>query len=247
MSNNVRSLELDKILSAVALCAGSEKGKQSVLSTQPSADLLTVTQLQKETEEAYYAMNRCNCYPSFEVDDITECIMRAKKMSMLTMGELLKIARLLRLTRNLKNSIGKLDGNIAPILTKMSNQLFLQNTLAEEIDRSIFSETEMNDCASERLGAIRREIKRNGERLRAKLNSYISVPEYQKALQDSVVTMRGDRYVLPVKREFKGVIAGLVHDRSASGQTLYVEPMAIVEMNNELKMLLADEKTEIER
>ncbi|HCU56107.1 MAG TPA: endonuclease MutS2 [Clostridiales bacterium] len=247
MSNNVRSLELDKILSAVALCAGSEKGKQSVLSTQPSADLLTVTQLQKETEEAYYAMNRCNCYPSFEVDDITECIMRAKKMSMLTMGELLKIARLLRLTRNLKNSIGKLDGNIAPILTKMSNQLFLQNTLAEEIDRSIFSETEMNDCASERLGAIRREIKRNGERLRAKLNSYISVPEYQKALQDSVVTMRGDRYVIPVKREFKGVIAGLVHDRSASGQTLYVEPMAIVEMNNELKMLLADEKTEIER
>ena len=247
VSNSVKSLELDKILSAVAMCAGSEKGKQSILSSVPSGDFSVVSALQKETSEAYYAMNRCNCYPSFEVDDITESIVRAKKMSMLTMGELLKIARLLRLTKNLKNSINKLEEKEAPTITKMANQLFLQNTLAEEIDRSIFSETEMNDCASDKLGAIRREIKRNGERLRAKLNSYISTPEYQKALQDNVVTMRGDRYVIPVKREFKGAISGLVHDRSASGATLYVEPMAIVEMNNELKMLLADEKAEIDR
>lgn len=247
MSKSVKALELDKILSAVALCAGSEKGKERILSAEPIGNLSLVAALQKETAEAYYAMASCNCYPSFEVDEITECIMRAKKLSMLTMGELLKVARLLRLTKNLKNSIAKLDEAKAPVLTKMANQLFLQNTLAEEIDRSIFSETEMNDCASDRLGAIRREIKRNGERLRAKLNSYLSTPEYQKALQDNVVTIRGDRYVIPVKKEFKGAISGLVHDRSASGATLYVEPMAIVEMNNELKMLLADEKAEIER
>lgn len=247
MSNSVKSLELDKILSAVALCAGSEKGKERILGTEPSGDLLTVRSLQNETEEAYYAMNSCNCYPSFEVDEITECVMRAKKLSMLTMGELLKIARLLRLTKNLKNSIAKLDPEHAPILTAFANRLYLQNSLAEEIDRSIFSETEMNDCASDKLAAIRREIKRNGERLRAKLNSYISMPEYRNALQDTLVTMRGDRYVIPVKREFKGAINGLVHDRSASGATLYVEPMAIVEMNNELKMLLADEKAEIDR
>ena len=247
MNKSVRSLELDKILAAVAMCAGSEKGKQTILASEPTGDLSAVTALQNETAEAFYAMNSCNCYPSFEVDEITESLVRAKKMSILTMGELLKIARLLRLTRNLKNSISKLDPDRAPVVTKMANQLFLQNTLAEDIDRSIFSETEMNDCASERLGAIRREIKRNGERLRAKLNSYISTPEYQKALQDNVVTMRGDRYVIPVKKEFKGAIHGLVHDRSASGSTLYVEPMAIVEMNNELKMLLADEKAEIER
>ena len=247
MSNSVKSLELDKILSAVALCAGSEKGKERILGTEPSGDLLTVRSLQNETEEAYYAMNSCNCYPSFEVDEITECVMRAKKLSMLTMGELLKIARLLRLTKNLKNSIAKLDPERAPILTAFANRLYLQNSLAEEIDRSIFSETEMNDCASDKLAAIRREIKRNGERLRAKLNSYISMPEYRNALQDTLVTMRGDRYVIPVKREFKGAINGLVHDRSASGATLYVEPMAIVEMNNELKMLLADEKAEIDR
>ena len=247
MNKAVKSLDLDKILSAVAMCAGSERGKELILSAEPSGDLLCVSELQKQTDEAFYAMNSCNCYPSFEVDEITECIVRAKKLSVLTMGELLKIARLLRLTRNLKNSIAKLEEKKAPMITAMANRLFLQNTLAEEIDRSIFSETEMNDCASERLSAIRREIKRNGERLRAKLNSYISTPEYQKALQDNVVTMRGDRYVIPVKKEFKGAIHGLVHDRSASGATLYVEPMAIVEMNNELKMLLADEKAEIER
>ena len=247
MNKSVKSLELDKILAAVAMCAGSEKGKQLILEAEASGDLLTVRALQAETEEAYDAMNHCNCYPSFEVDEITECVMRAKKMSMLTMGELLKIARLLRLTKNLKNSIAKLEPSRFPILTSASNRLYLQNNLAEEIDRSIFSETEMNDCASDRLGAIRREIKRNGERLRAKLNSYISMPEYRNALQDNVVTMRGDRYVIPVKREFKGAISGLVHDRSASGATLYVEPMAIVEMNNELKMLLADEKAEIDR
>ena len=247
MNKSVKSLELDKILAAVAMCAGSEKGKAAILASEPSGDLFAVKALQNETAEAIYAMNGCNCFPSFEVDEITESLIRAKKLSVLTMGELLKIARLLRLTRNLKNSIAKLDPTRAPVLTKMANQLFLQNTLAEEIDRSIFSETEMNDCASDRLGAIRREIKRNGERLRAKLNSYISTPEYQKALQDNVVTMRGDRYVIPVKKEFKGAIHGLVHDRSASGATLYVEPMAIVEMNNELKMLLADEKAEIDR
>ncbi|MBO4472747.1 MAG: hypothetical protein J5765_02945, partial [Clostridia bacterium] len=149
MSNSVKSLELDKILSAVALCAGSEKGKERILGTVPSGDLLTVRSLQNETEEAYYAMNSCNCYPSFEVDEITECVMRAKKLSMLTMGELLKIARLLRLTKNLKNSIAKLDPERAPILTAFANRLYLQNSLAEEIDRSIFSETEMNDCASD--------------------------------------------------------------------------------------------------
>ena len=247
MNKSVKSLELDKILAAVAMCAGSEKGKQMILESEPTGDISAVSALQSETTEAFYAMNSCNCYPSFEVDEITESLVRAKKMSVLTMGELLKVARLLRLTRNLKNSIAKLDPSRAPIVTKMANQLFLQNTLAEDIDRSIFSETEMNDCASEKLGAIRREIKRNGERLRAKLNSYVSTPEYQKALQDNVITMRGDRYVIPVKKEYKGAIHGLVHDRSASGATLYVEPMAIVEMNNELKMLLADEKAEIER
>ena len=247
MNKSVKSLELDKILAAVAMCAGSEKGKQMILESEPTGDLSAVSALQSETTEAFYAMNSCNCYPSFEVDEITESLVRAKKMSVLTMGELLKVARLLRLTRNLKNSIAKLDPSRAPIVTKMANQLFLQNTLAEDINRSIFSETEMNDCASEKLGAIRREIKRNGERLRAKLNSYVSTPEYQKALQDNVITMRGDRYVIPVKKEYKGAIHGLVHDRSASGATLYVEPMAIVEMNNELKMLLADEKAEIER
>ena len=247
MNKAVKSLELDKILAAVAMCAGSEKGKEQILSTEPLGNLLSVRALQNETEEAYYAMNSCNCYPSFEVDEITECVIRAKKLSMLTMGELLKIARLLRMTKNLKNAIGKLDPERAPTLTSAANRLYLQNSLAEEIDRSIFSETEMNDCASERLSAIRRDIKRNGERLRAKLNSYVSLPEFRDALQDTVVTMRGDRYVIPVKREFKGAISGLVHDRSASGATLYVEPMAIVEMNNELKMLLADEKAEIDR
>ena len=231
----------------VSSFAGSERGKSLIVNAAPSSDINTIKALQAETSEAFYAMNMCNCYPPFEVDEVTECIGRARKLSMLTMGELLKLARLLRLSKNVKASIGKLDVKRAPIISGMADRIFLQNHLAEEIDRSIFSETEMNDCASEKLAAIRREIRRNGERLRAKLNSYVSTPEYQKALQDNVVTIRGDRYVIPVKREFKGVINGLVHDRSASGSTLYIEPMAIVEMNNELKMLLSDEKNEIDR
>lgn len=247
MYKSIKALELDKILLSVANYAGSEKGRAIILNTVPSVDFDTIKGLQAETSEAFYAMNHCNCYPSFEIDEVSECIERAKKLSMLTMGELLKIARLLRYSKNLKNSISKLDPKRAPILTKAASGVFLQNHLAEEIERSIFSETEMNDCASDRLASIRHEIKKNGERLRAKLNSYVSTPEYQKALQDNVVTIRGDRYVIPVKREFKGAINGLVHDRSASGATLYIEPMAIVEMNNELKMLLADEKNEIDR
>ena len=125
MNKSVKSLELDKILAAVAMCAGSEKGKQMILESEPTGDLSAVSALQSETTEAFYAMNSCNCYPSFEVDEITESLVRAKKMSVLTMGELLKVARLLRLTRNLKNSIAKLDPSRAPIVTKMANQLFL--------------------------------------------------------------------------------------------------------------------------
>lgn len=242
----LKSLEFDKILAEVSHFASSEKGKRDILCMPVFTDYSAVRNVQKETCEAYYAMNN-NVYPQFDVDDITDAIVRAQKMSMLTMGELLKIARLLRISKNVRQSISKLDKSNAFNISTAASKIFIQNQLMEDIDRSIFSETEMNDCASSRLASIRSAIKKNAERLRIRLNSYISTPDYQKALQDNVITMRGDRYVIPIKQEFKGAIPGLVHDRSASGATVYVEPMPIVELNNELKILLADEKSEIDK
>ena len=118
--------------------------------------------------------------------------------------------------------------------------------LEDDIDKSILSETEISDTASSQLHLIRQKIRKMGENIKAKLNNYITSPSYTKFLQDCIVTIREDRYVIPIKAEYKGSIPGLVHDQSASGATLYIEPFVIVEMNNDLKQLFLEEKTEIE-
>lgn len=105
----------------------------------------------------------------------------------------------------------------------------------------------MSDDASPALRQIRIKIRRTNENVKLKLQSYVTQGKYQKYLQDNIVTMRGDRYVIPVKSEFKGAMQGLVHDQSASGQTLFIEPLAVVELNNELKTLLIEEQQEIEK
>ncbi len=243
----LHSLEFDKILAEIAGFASTEKAKADIMATCPSDDYDECVRLQQETSEAYYAMNKHNIYPSFDSDDVADCLMRAKKLSMLTMAELLKIAKTLRVGRVLRAAITHVSSEKMAIISCMAGGISTQNRLEDDIYRSIISDSEMSDSASSKLAQIRSGIIKANERLRSKLNSYISTPQYQKVLQDNIVTKRGDRYVIPVKSEFRSSISGLVHDQSSSGATVYIEPIIIVEMNNELKTLMADEKNEIER
>lgn len=240
------ALEYDKIAARIAAHTVSERGKAAILSMEPADNSETARVLLQKTAEADRIMYEFNVFPSFGIDDITDSLMLAEKQSMLSIPELLKVARVLRVSRVVKNSIIKLNAEI-PHIRDYAKEIFIANELEENISSAIINESELSDNASPALYAVRRAIRKANERLREKLNSYITSPEYSKYLQDNIVTQRGDRYVIPVKSEARSSVKGLIHDQSASGQTVYIEPLAVVEMNNELKVLKLDEEREIER
>ncbi|MDD4504581.1 MAG: endonuclease MutS2, partial [Clostridiaceae bacterium] len=163
-------------------------------------------------------------------------------------GELLKVADTLRAARRLKSFLNDDRGEESfPIIEYYIETLSPYKSIEDRIDNVIISEEEISDNASPQLHSIRRKIKEKTASMREKLNHMISSPAYQKYLQDPIITIRGDRHVIPVKQEFRSNIPGIVHDQSASGATLFIEPMAIVEMNNDVKKLKLDEENEIER
>lgn len=241
----LKILEFNKVLDLLKTFASSERARTRIDEIIPSEDFVQVNRLLAETTEADKVLYEYSVDPNFAIDDISLCLERAKKMSTLTMAELLKVSRVLRVSRILKTTILKVPE--LSVITDYSNRLFSNHALEERIDKSIISDSEMADDASAELRSIRIKIRRCNDNVKAKLNSYITTSQYQKYLQDNLITMRGDRYVIPVKSEYKGQIAGLVHDQSTSGSTLFIEPIAIVELNNELKELVLSEQREIEK
>ncbi len=198
-----------------------------------------------ETSEADRVLFEYSISPNFAVDDLSEILIKAQKGSVLSIPEIMKVGRSLRCAKQLRKSISEVKD--CPILLDMSSRLFENEPLEENIFASFLSETEVCDNATNELRQIRIRIRKLNDNVRTKLQLFITSPQYSKYLQDSIITMRGDRYVIPVKSDCKGTIPGLVHDQSASGSTLFVEPMQIVELNNELKVELVNEQMEIER
>lgn len=243
----LKALEFHKILDSVASYASSEPAREAVREIRPMRELSYVNELLDEVYEAdkiafEYATNL-----SFAFDNIDFMLEKASVMSVLTMGELLRVARMLRVARSVKTTIGKVPDESLKLLKSLANSIYTDKTLEEDIDNAIISDTEMHDRASDELRSIRIRIKKTGEQIKSKLYSYLTSPTYSKYLQDNIVTVRGDRYVIPVRAECKSAIPGLIHDQSASGQTIYVEPMVIVELNNVLKTHILEEQAEIER
>ena len=243
----LKALEFHKILDSVAFYASSEPARQAVRDIRPMRELSYVNELLDEVYEAdkiafEYATNL-----SFAFDDIDFVLEKASVMSVLTMGELLRVARMLRVARSVKSTISKVPDENLKLIKSIANSIYTDKQLEEDIDNAIISDTEMHDRASDELRSIRIRIKKTGEQIKSKLYSYLTSPTYSKYLQDNIVTVRGDRYVIPVRAECKSAIPGLIHDQSASGQTIYVEPMAIVELNNVLKTHILEEQAEIER
>ncbi|MDR1905590.1 MAG: endonuclease MutS2 [Clostridiales bacterium] len=246
-SKVLSTLEYDKILERLKKFAASERAKSDILRLSPSTEYQKVSALLDETVEADIILYEYDANLSLCFDDICPVLERAKKMSLLTPEEILKIGRFLKAARQTKIAVMSVEDVRITLLREKANLLYIDKTLEERIISSIIGPYEIADTASAELKAIRDKIKKCNEEIRAKLNHFITSASYQKYLQDNVVTVRDGRHVILVKSQFKGMIPGLVHGQSATGATLYVEPMSVFEMNNKLKALLSDEEFEKER
>ena len=239
-------LELPAVLDMLAAEAVTEGGKEACLKLRPSADRLEVKNRLGETSAAKDMMVVRGSPSLSGIKDIRPSLSRADLGGSLNTIELLSIARVLQCARLVKGytSDDKLGKSC---IDHLFAALHANRFLEEKITGSIVGEDEIADSASSELANIRRKIRAASARVRDCLQKIISSPSYAKVLQEPIITMRSDRFVVPVKAECKSAVPGLVHDISASGATLFIEPMAAVKANNELRELTAKEKTEIER
>lgn len=242
----LKILEYDKIIDMLSKRAQSSLGKEMCLDLKPVYSMYEVGERLSETKEAFEIVLRWGSLPLEGIRNVGDTLKRAKMGFTLTPGELLGVSDILRCTKRLKAFIK--DGEKAeayPIVGEIIESLLYVKALQEKIEAIVIGEEEISDRASEKLYGIRRSIKDKNSRIREKLQGMLH--SYGKYLQDPIITIRGDRYVIPVKAECRGSVPGLVHDQSSSGSTLFIEPMAVVEMNNDIKELLLKEKAEIER
>ena len=239
----VKTLEFDKILSILVSYCPIEAAHDRILEISPSVSAEEIKKKLKETSEAKLLI-QTKSTPSFSgVKDITDHLARADKGSCLNMKELLEIGSLLRTCSSLNVYFSTVSDD--SLLKSYTSKIHENKFLEEKITKCIVSEDIMADTASDTLYEIRRKIKNAASRVKEVLNKYISGDS--KYLQENIVTTRNGRYVIPVKAEYRNEIKGLVHDASASGATVFIEPMGVVEANNELRALEAQEKIEIER
>ena len=241
----IKTLEYDKILAMLAERAPTEGSKELALALRPTNSPDRILRLQRETTEAK-AMQTIKGMPSFGlIKDIRDAAERAGKGAVLNQRELLDIANVLRTSRSLLE-YSRTDRREPTSIDDMFERLIPNKKLEDRIYTSIISEDMIADEASPALSDIRRKIRATNNRIKDNLQSFISGGS-NKYLQENIITMRNGRYVVPVKVEYRGEVKGLVHDTSASGATLFVEPMSVVEANNELRVLQVKEQNEIER
>ena len=246
---SLKVLEYNKIIDLLATKASSSLGLKYIEELTPSPDYNEVKDMLEETSEAQAILTKRGHVNLGGIQDISDSVKRSEIGAVLDPGSLLKISGSLRAARNLKRSLdsGEEEDFNYPRIQALSNALYVYRDIEDEIDNAIISEVEISDNASPTLRSIRRGILQKNQSIRSKLNSIISSTTYQKYLQDAIISVRGDRFVVPVKAEYRSQVAGIIHDQSSSGATLFIEPMSIVEMNNELRKLKLDEQEEIEK
>ncbi|NBC71637.1 endonuclease MutS2 [Paenibacillus sacheonensis] len=247
-SKILHTLDYAKIVYKLGQHAATALGKAEVEALHPSPDLDDVKHALQVTEEAYKADRLKGSAPFGGVVDIKPSLLRSKIGGTLNPAELLEIAETVRGGRRVKRHVLQLhDDDEVPMLAAMAEQLTEHKPLEDAIFNCIDDQAEVMDSASVELANIRRELRAGEGRVREKLEGMIRSSSVQKMLQDAIITIRNDRYVIPVKQEYRSNFGGIIHDQSGSGATLFIEPEAIVVMNNKLRELRLAEEREIEK
>ena len=239
-------LEFDKIISLLEAEAGSFRGRQLCHRLKPMTDLKKINTYQEQTAAAYTRIVRKGRISFSDAAPVEESMKRLEIGGALSITELLRICRLLSNTARAK-SYGRHDTqeDAADCLDAYFDQLEPLTVLTNEIERCIVSEEEISDDASSTLKQIRRSIGNINDKVHSTLSGLVN-GSLRTYLQDPIITMRGDRYCIPVKAEYRSQVQGLIHDQSSTGSTLFIEPMAVVKLNNDLKELYAKEQEEIQ-
>ncbi|MDE5764452.1 MAG: endonuclease MutS2 [Ruminococcus sp.] len=246
MNNYLKTLELDKILEMLSGFCSNDETKRMARALRPVSDLADVRRENQKTNDALNLSIQYGTPPFSSFRDISVSAKRAKTGAVISLRDLLDIAGMLRQISSLAKWYRSCE-NLETELDYLFSRLSPNDWLLEKLDRSIISETEISDAASPELASIRRKINRAEIQLRETLDKMVKNKTTQQYLQETNVTIRDGRFVLPVKTEHRGHISGLVHDTSSTGQTVFIEPMAVVEANNDIKILQGMEQEEIER
>lgn len=238
-------LEFDKIRDQLAELCSCRMAEERAEGLTPCVHLGKVNELLRETDDAVSLIIKKGRPPLGGIHDVRLSVKRAASGSALSFQELLAVAGVLKAARRTLNYCNEEDTD--NVVAEKIGTLQLDFKLESDIYRCILSDDEMADDASPTLADIRRKIAKEQQSIKDKLNEFIHSRTYQKAVQDAVITVRGDRYCIPVKAEYRGDFPGMVHDTSGSGQTLFIEPAVIVDSNNKIRELRCKEKDEIER
>lgn len=246
MNRHYRTLELDKILDMLAEETAIEEAGELARAIEPQYDLDKVQRLLTQTEDAHILIGRFGA-PSFGgISNVTNPLRRAEAGGCLNTSELLSIARALRVIKGVRDWHSHCAG-VSTSLDGYFRALYTNPNLSDRITTCIIGADEISDGASRELGEIRRKMRIAASKAREALEKIIRSSTYQKYLQEAIITQRDGRYVVPVKQEFRSQVAGLVHDTSSSGSTVFIEPMGVVNANNDIRVLKGDEEKEIER
>lgn len=245
----LHKLEFHKILALVSKFAITEEGKKQTLHLMPQTELKEVQKLQDETSDALLMSIKNGRLPLSPIKSITPVLKRIEIGTILNGKELLLICNILRMTRRTKSYYQDAlhKGEIYSHLNQYFECLTLYNQIENEISRCIVTEDEISDTATPDLARIRKQKVQLSNQIRENLQHIIRSSAYQDMIQDPIITLRQDRYCIPIKVEYKSQFKGIVHDQSATGSTLFIEPMTVITIGNELKSLEVEEQTEIEK
>ena len=243
--DSFKVLEYKKILERLQNKAGSILGKELAGGLQPSNDPEEVKERLRETAEAFMVSSMANP-PLGGIRDIRELMKKIGIGGVIEPSEIMDVLTTMYAMRAVKRFFKELELE-TPILKSWARSLEILGELERNLENTVDEHGNLRDDASVELKRIRREVKSSQARIKDHLSNILHSAEYQKYFQDAIVTMRGDRYVVPIKQEYRQYFPGIVHDQSASGSTVFVEPMAVVNLNNDIKQLVAAEKHEVER
>lgn len=239
-----RALEYDKILEMLMTAAHSEPAKRYFQNLVPSSDKDFIQKELDKVEECFIYILKYGRPPALEFSDISLILKKARAQAILTPHEILEVEKVLKLSQEVRSYLANADSSY---LKTIRERLFNLKEIIARIDQTFLTPEEILDTASPRLKEIRDRIRRLEARIRDELNKMIRDPKIQRFLQEPIITVRGDKLLLPVKAEHKDSIKGIIHDQSATGATLFVEPFVCVEISNQIRVARSEEKEEIER